>query len=103
MLLDKNVMPDDPKSAKAIVSKMALDQLIWAPMFSCVFFTFIRTLEVCFLWPKPITLTGVFWLVLLHLLNVQPKCTTMLSLAAIGYVDHTFSAFSIHAPISTAS
>jgi len=44
-LLDKNVMPEDPKCPKAIISKMALDQLIWAPMFSCVFFTFIRTLE----------------------------------------------------------
>lgn len=45
MLLDKHVMPDDPKSVKAIISKMVLDQLIWAPMFSCVFFTFVRTLE----------------------------------------------------------
>lgn len=44
-LLDKNVRPEDPKSAEAIVTKMALDQLIWAPVFSCVFFTFIRTLE----------------------------------------------------------
>jgi len=44
-LLDNNVMPDNPKSVKAIITKMALDQVVWAPVFSCVFFTFIRTLE----------------------------------------------------------
>jgi len=43
--LDKNVMPEDPKSTKAIIMKTGLDQLVWAPFFSCVFFTFIRTLE----------------------------------------------------------
>ncbi|CAD7695137.1 unnamed protein product [Ostreobium quekettii] len=43
--LDKNVMPEDPKTTKAIIIKTALDQLIWAPMFSCVFFTFVRTME----------------------------------------------------------
>lgn len=44
-LLDKNVFPEDPKAAKSIVAKTALDQLIWAPFFSCVFFSFVRTLE----------------------------------------------------------
>ncbi|KAI9875130.1 MAG: hypothetical protein M1823_007538, partial [Watsoniomyces obsoletus] len=29
---------------------MLLDQLLWAPVFSCVFFTFIHTLQVCFCW-----------------------------------------------------
>lgn len=44
--LDGKVYPDQPKSNKAVISKMLCDQLIWAPFFSCVFFTVIKTLEV---------------------------------------------------------
>jgi protein Mpv17 len=44
--LDRNVMPEDPKSNQAVVSKMLLDQLVWAPAFSCVFFAFINILDV---------------------------------------------------------
>lgn len=43
--LDKNVFPEAPKSNKAVVSKMLLDQLAWAPVFSCVFFGFMCCLE----------------------------------------------------------
>jgi hypothetical protein len=43
--LDRNVYPDDPKSTKAVVTKTALDQLLWAPAFSCVFFFFIHALD----------------------------------------------------------
>ncbi|GMH40906.1 hypothetical protein BSKO_08810 [Bryopsis sp. KO-2023] len=43
--LDKNIFPEQPTSTKAIVTKTALDQLIWGPLFCCVFFAFIRTLE----------------------------------------------------------
>lgn len=43
--LDKNVFPKAPKSNKAVVSKMLLDQVAWAPFFSCVFFAFMCCLE----------------------------------------------------------
>jgi len=43
--LDKNVFPEAPKSNKAVVSKMLLDQLAWAPFFSCIFFGFMCCLE----------------------------------------------------------
>lgn len=45
--LDGKVYPEDPKSNKAVISKMLCDQLLWAPFFSCVFFAVIKTLEVC--------------------------------------------------------
>lgn len=45
-MLDRNVFPEDPRSNKAVVAKMLLDQLLWAPVFSCVFFTFIHLLQV---------------------------------------------------------
>ena len=45
--LDKNIFPEAPKEPKAIVAKTALDQLLWAPFFSCVFFTFNQTLQAC--------------------------------------------------------
>ncbi|DBA87095.1 TPA: hypothetical protein ACH3X2_005269 [Trebouxia sp. C0005] len=44
--LDGKVYPEDPKSNKAVISKMLCDQLLWAPFFSCVFFAVIKTLEV---------------------------------------------------------
>lgn len=43
--LDKNIFPKEPTSTKAIITKTAMDQLIWGPFFCCVFFAFIRTLE----------------------------------------------------------
>ncbi|KAL0046589.1 hypothetical protein WJX82_004728 [Trebouxia sp. C0006] len=43
--LDGKVYPEDPKSNKAVISKMLCDQLLWAPFFSCVFFAVIKTLE----------------------------------------------------------
>lgn len=45
LFLDKNVFPQAPKTTKAIITKTALDQLIWAPFFSCVFFAFNQLLQ----------------------------------------------------------
>jgi len=39
------VFPKDPTSTKAVVAKTALDQLLWAPAFSCVFFAFVNLFE----------------------------------------------------------
>ena len=39
-------MPKNPKSNRAVVLKMLCDQVVWAPFFSCVFFTFIYMLQV---------------------------------------------------------
>ena len=47
--LDAMVMPKNPKANRAVVLKMLADQLIWAPFFSCVFFTFIYALQVAWL------------------------------------------------------
>ncbi|KAK9803863.1 hypothetical protein WJX73_010251 [Symbiochloris irregularis] len=44
-LLDKWVMPHRPKSNKAVVLKMLADQVLWAPIFSCVFFVFVYLLQ----------------------------------------------------------
>lgn len=43
--LDSRVMPDAPTSTRAVLTKTALDQLLWAPAFSCVFFAFINILD----------------------------------------------------------
>ena len=43
--LDSKVMPDNPKSNKAVVLKMMADQFLWAPFFSCVFFAVINVLQ----------------------------------------------------------
>lgn len=43
--LDKNVFPEDPVSTKAIVAKTTMDQLIWGPFITAVFFAFIRTVQ----------------------------------------------------------
>ncbi|CAL8465020.1 g4555 [Coccomyxa elongata] len=42
--LDQNIMPKEPTSNKAVVLKMLVDQLLWAPFFSCIFFAFTNTL-----------------------------------------------------------
>ncbi len=49
-LLDGKVFPNEPTSNRAVVCKMLLDQLLWAPFFSCVFFVFTNVLAVrsCF-------------------------------------------------------
>lgn len=43
--LDKNICSDDPKSTRAVVTKTAIDQLIWAPAMTVVFLAFLTTLE----------------------------------------------------------
>lgn len=44
-LLDAFVWPKDPQSNKAVLAKTAADQLIWAPIMTCVFFAVLKTLE----------------------------------------------------------
>lgn len=44
-LLDSKVFPDQPASLRAVVSKTAADQLLWAPIMTCVFFAVLKTLE----------------------------------------------------------
>lgn len=44
-VLDANVEPDDSRSTKAVLIKTAADQLIWAPVMTCVFFAVLRSLE----------------------------------------------------------
>jgi protein Mpv17 len=44
-VLDKYVEPQDPKSTKAVLIKTAADQLIWAPVMTCVFFAVLKSLE----------------------------------------------------------
>ena len=39
------MLPEDPRRNNAVAAKMLLDQLLWAPVFSCVFFTFIHLLQ----------------------------------------------------------
>ena len=43
--LDDRIFPEDPKSTKAVLTKTAVDQLIWAPTMTVVFLTFLTTLE----------------------------------------------------------
>ena len=44
-LLDKTVCPDAPQSNKAVLLKTAADQLVWAPVMTCVFFAVLKSLE----------------------------------------------------------
>ena len=44
-VLDKNVMPDNPRSNTAVLIKTAADQLVWAPLMTVVFFAVLKTLE----------------------------------------------------------
>jgi protein Mpv17 len=39
------VEPDNPRSTKAVLLKTAADQLIWAPVMTCVFFAVLKSLE----------------------------------------------------------
>ena len=43
--LDTRIKPDDPKGAQAVLTKTAIDQLIWAPAMTVVFLAFLTTLE----------------------------------------------------------
>eukprot|EP00891_Asterochloris_glomerata_P008929 jgi/Astpho2/8929/Aster-02611 len=44
-LLDATVYPKDPQGTKAVLTKTALDQLVWAPVMTCIFFAVLKTLE----------------------------------------------------------
>lgn len=44
-LLDKFVYPNDPQCMPAVLLKTAADQLLWAPVMTCVYFAFLRTAE----------------------------------------------------------
>ncbi len=44
-LLDKYVYPNDPQCNAAVLLKTAADQLLWAPVMTCVYFAFLRTVE----------------------------------------------------------
>lgn len=44
-LLDSNICPEDPKSTRSVLTKTAIDQLIWAPVMTVVFLAFITALE----------------------------------------------------------
>ncbi|GAB4819142.1 hypothetical protein N2152v2_006188 [Parachlorella kessleri] len=44
--LDSRVYPDEPTSNRAVLIKTAADQLLWAPVMTCVFFAFIKLLEL---------------------------------------------------------
>ena len=44
-LLDRFVWPNESQSNKAVLAKTAADQLIWAPIMTCVFFAVLKTLE----------------------------------------------------------
>lgn len=44
-ILDKNVMPRNPKSPAAVVIKMGLDQVLLSPIGICLFYTIIKTME----------------------------------------------------------
>ena len=44
-VLDKTIWPNDSQSNKAVLAKTAADQLIWAPIMTCVFFAVLKTLE----------------------------------------------------------
>ena len=65
-LLDKYVYPNDPQCNAAVLLKTAADQIAWAPVMTCVYFAFLRTLEghpelivstiqVCMCFCKPCT------------------------------------------------
>ncbi|KAI8104481.1 hypothetical protein M9434_003036 [Picochlorum sp. BPE23] len=43
--LDTKIYPEAPKSNAAVLGKTAVDQLVWAPIMTCVFLAFLTTLE----------------------------------------------------------
>lgn len=44
-LLDRFVYPNDPQCTAAVLAKTAADQIIWAPVMTCVYFAFLRAME----------------------------------------------------------
>ena len=44
-VLDKYVYPKDPQCTAAVLLKTAADQIIWAPIMTCVYFAFLRAAE----------------------------------------------------------
>ena len=44
-LLDKYVYPKDPQCTAAVLLKTAADQVVWAPVMTCVYFAFLRLAE----------------------------------------------------------
>ena len=44
-VLDKYVEPDNPRGNKAVLLKTAADQIVWAPVMTCVFFAVLKSLE----------------------------------------------------------
>lgn len=44
-LLDRVVMPKQPQAASTIVSKMVLDQLLWAPLNTAIFFASLALMQ----------------------------------------------------------
>lgn len=44
-VLDRHVYPENPTSTRAVLIKTALDQLVWGPLMTLVFFAFLKTLE----------------------------------------------------------
>ncbi|KAK9806843.1 hypothetical protein WJX72_004676 [[Myrmecia] bisecta] len=44
-LLDRYVYPNDQKCTAAVLIKTAADQLVWAPVMTCVFFAVLKSLE----------------------------------------------------------
>jgi hypothetical protein len=43
--LDTKIYPEDPKGTRAVLTKTAIDQMIWAPVMTVVFLVFLTTLE----------------------------------------------------------
>jgi hypothetical protein len=39
------VEPENPNGLKAVLLKTAADQLLWAPIMTCVFFVVLKSLE----------------------------------------------------------
>ncbi|GMH40368.1 hypothetical protein BSKO_08272 [Bryopsis sp. KO-2023] len=43
--LDKFVFPNDRFSTKTVITKVVIDQCVWAPSFTCVFYAFMKAME----------------------------------------------------------
>mmetsp|Transcript_12299 Transcript_12299/g.21005 ORF Transcript_12299/g.21005 Transcript_12299/m.21005 type:complete len:193 (-) Transcript_12299:177-755(-) len=43
--LDRTVMPNNPKSAAAVITKTGIDQIFWAPIFTSGFFAIMKGLD----------------------------------------------------------
>lgn len=43
--LDRSIMVNAPKSAAAVATKTAIDQILWAPVFTSMFFTAMKSMD----------------------------------------------------------